>query len=131
MESKAIWSVKCDVAFPCATQFELDEKDAAKLIENGCIGVFEGAVTYATGAYRATSNSIMNQNTDGFNAPSRYAIWYRINKLAYGVEWSGTYEDFVTWDLAHQAVTRSAKVSKAKGIKRELPPLASPVFVKR
>ena len=43
MESKAIWSVKCDVAFPCATQFELDEKDAAKLIENGCIGVFEGA----------------------------------------------------------------------------------------
>ena len=43
MESKAIWSVKCDVAFPCATQFELDENDAAKLIENGCIGVFEGA----------------------------------------------------------------------------------------
>ena len=43
MESKAIWSIKCDVAFPCATQFELDEKDAAKLIENGCIGVFEGA----------------------------------------------------------------------------------------
>lgn len=99
--------------------------------ESEGIGVFEGAVTYATGAYRATSNSIMNQNTDGFNAPSRYAIWYRINKLAYGVEWSGTYEDFVTWDLAHQAVTRSAKVSKAKGIKRELPPLASPVFVKR
>ena len=43
MESKAIWSIKCDVAFPCATQFELDEKDAEKLIENGCIGVFEGA----------------------------------------------------------------------------------------
>ena len=43
MESKAIWSIKCDVAFPCATQFELDENDAAKLIENGCIGVFEGA----------------------------------------------------------------------------------------
>ena len=43
MESKAIWSIKCDVAFPCATQFELDENDATKLIENGCIGVFEGA----------------------------------------------------------------------------------------
>ena len=43
MPSKDIWSVKCDVAFPCATQFELDENDAKKLFANGCIGVFEGA----------------------------------------------------------------------------------------
>ena len=43
MPSKEIWSVKCDVAFPCATQFELDENDAKKLFANGCIGVFEGA----------------------------------------------------------------------------------------
>ena len=41
--SKDIWSIKCDIAFPCATQFELDDKDADKLIANGCIGVFEGA----------------------------------------------------------------------------------------
>ncbi|MBO4666987.1 MAG: NADP-specific glutamate dehydrogenase [Bacilli bacterium] len=41
--SKDIWFIKCDVAFPCATQFELDDKDALKLINNGCIGVFEGA----------------------------------------------------------------------------------------
>lgn len=41
--SKSIWQIKCDVAFPCATQFELDEKDAMSLINNGCIGVFEGA----------------------------------------------------------------------------------------
>ena len=43
MDSKAIWTIKCDVAFPCATQFELDEKDAEILLKNGCIGVFEGA----------------------------------------------------------------------------------------
>ena len=43
MPSKDIWSIKCDVAFPCATQFELDENDAKKLFANGCIGVFEGA----------------------------------------------------------------------------------------
>ena len=43
LNSKDIWSIKCDVAFPCATQFELDENDAKKLIDNGCIGVFEGA----------------------------------------------------------------------------------------
>ena len=43
MNSKDIWNIKCDVAFPCATQFELDENDAKKLFANGCIGVFEGA----------------------------------------------------------------------------------------
>lgn len=43
MERKDIWSIKCDIAFPCATQFELDEEDAKKLTTNGCIGVFEGA----------------------------------------------------------------------------------------
>ena len=43
LNSKDIWSIKCDVAFPCATQFELDEEDAKKLIANGVIGVFEGA----------------------------------------------------------------------------------------
>ena len=43
MNSKDIWNVECDVAFPCATQFELDENDARKLFANGCIGVFEGA----------------------------------------------------------------------------------------
>ena len=43
LPTKAIWETKCDVAFPCATQFELDVNDAQKLISNGCKGVFEGA----------------------------------------------------------------------------------------
>ena len=43
LNTKDIWSIKCDVAFPCATQFELDENDAKQLAANGCIGVFEGA----------------------------------------------------------------------------------------
>jgi glutamate dehydrogenase (NADP+) len=37
------WGVKCDVALPCATQNELDGKDAETLVKNGCIGVSEGA----------------------------------------------------------------------------------------
>ena len=48
MNSKDIWDIKCDVAFPCATQFELDENDAKKLFANGCIGVFEGANIFIT-----------------------------------------------------------------------------------
>ena len=37
------WSVKCDIALPCATQNELDDLEAKTLIENGCICVAEGA----------------------------------------------------------------------------------------
>ncbi|MGY3791922.1 NADP-specific glutamate dehydrogenase [uncultured Aquimarina sp.] len=37
------WSVKCDVALPCATQNELDGDEAEQLIANGCICISEGA----------------------------------------------------------------------------------------
>lgn len=40
---KGIWSVKCDIALPCATQNELDEQAAKTLVANGCIAVAEGA----------------------------------------------------------------------------------------
>lgn len=40
---KKPWEVKCDIAFPCAIQNEIDEKDAKQLVKNGCICVTEGA----------------------------------------------------------------------------------------
>ncbi len=42
-EGKKVWEVKCDCAFPCATQNELLEADAEKLLANGCKLVAEGA----------------------------------------------------------------------------------------
>lgn len=42
-EGQRPWSVKCDIALPCATQNELDENDAKTLIANGCKFVAEGA----------------------------------------------------------------------------------------
>ena len=51
------WEVKCDIAFPCAIQNELNEDDAKTLVENGCMMVVEtsnmgctaGAVNYLNG----------------------------------------------------------------------------------
>lgn len=40
---RGIWNIKCDIALPCATQNEIDESDARKLIANGVIAVGEGA----------------------------------------------------------------------------------------
>ena len=68
------------------------------------VGLFEGGLTYMFGVWRPSENSIMNDNQGAFNAPSRYTIWYRIHKLAYGSAWNGSFEDFATYD----AVNRNA-----------------------
>ena len=42
-EGKGVWTIKCDVALPCATQNELNLDDAKALVANGVIAVAEGA----------------------------------------------------------------------------------------
>ena len=79
------------------------------------VGIFEGGFTYAYGVWRPSENSIMKNNSYGiFNAPSRYAIWYRIHKLAYGKSWKGTYEDFVAYDAINRK-TAPASIQHAPG----------------
>lgn len=43
VDGKRPWEVKCDAAFPSATQNEINEADAKKLVKNGCIAIGEGA----------------------------------------------------------------------------------------
>ena len=95
------------------------------------IGTYEGAFTYWTGAWRPTEDSIMNQNVGGFNAPSRYAIWYRINKLAYGPEWQGTYEDFVEFDKPNRTAEAISKrkATRRNFVEKDFVPLAPPVII--
>ncbi len=40
---RGIWTIKCDIALPCATQNELDEEAAKALVANGVMAVAEGA----------------------------------------------------------------------------------------
>ena len=46
-ESKTPWNVPCDLAFPCATQNEINVDDAQQLVKNGCKAVSEGATMKA------------------------------------------------------------------------------------
>ena len=87
------------------------------------LGVFEGACTYVKGAYRATENSMMNDNTIGFNAPSRKAIYDRIMKLGVGED--PAYEAFVEFDL--QTDKRPSVYSRTESGKRKR--FARPRFV--
>jgi glutamate dehydrogenase (NADP+) len=50
IEGGNVWTIPCELAFPCATQNELDEDDARSLIANGCIAVAEGANMPSTAA---------------------------------------------------------------------------------
>ena len=52
------WGIECDLAFPCATQNELDADDAALLVRNGCKGVSEGANMPST--FEATHHFLDN-----------------------------------------------------------------------
>lgn len=60
-EGEKPWSVKCDIALPCATQNELDESAAKKLVANGVICVAEGAnmPTTPEGIHVFQSNKIL------------------------------------------------------------------------
>jgi glutamate dehydrogenase (NADP+) len=62
------WSVPCDLAFPCATQNEINREDAEALIKNGCIGVSEGAN--------------MPTDLDGINVFQEAGILYAPSKAA-------------------------------------------------
>ena len=88
------------------------------------LGAYEGGLTYWTGVWRPTENSIMRYNTGGFNAPSREAIYYRIHKLAYGNSWEYDYEKFVEWDARNRATASTrAMVYKPTNYKPTHPPV--------
>ena len=90
LPSKDIWSIKCDVAFPCATQFELDENDAKKLIANGCIGVFEGANMPCTleAANLFISNKVIYSPGKASNAGGVAVSGLEIEQNKKGEKWS-------------------------------------------
>lgn len=99
---------------------------------NEGLGVYEGAYTYWSGAYRPTYNSIMNANIGGFNAPSREAIYYRIHKLAYGEAWQYDYEEFVEWDARNRATASSTRgIPYRLNIPDDFKPLHPPVVIKK
>ena len=66
-EGRGVWSVKVDIALPCATQNELHLEDAKALVANGCIA--ENGVLFAPGKAAnaggvATSALEMSQNSE-------------------------------------------------------------------
>jgi hypothetical protein len=76
------------------------------------LGVYEGGYTYIKGVYRPTPDSMMRQNQDGFNAPSRQAIYNCVMKLALGT--TPTYEEFAEYDVAHPYRSQSSQTKAVR-----------------
>lgn len=89
------------------------------------IGIYEGGQGYAYEVYRPTENSIMRDNTGEFNAPSRRAIFYRINKML-DPAFTDDYETFVKWDVTRNLVQHPATGTRSIS-RKEFVPLAPPV----
>ncbi|MBQ8711403.1 MAG: hypothetical protein IJ551_01055 [Prevotella sp.] len=85
-----------DVSSVCWSQFIGNTRFAS---EN--IGVYEGAFTYFTGAYRPTDDSMMRNNESPFNAPSRKAIYDKVMELGEGRQTS-TIDEFAAFDDQHK-----------------------------
>lgn len=89
------------------------------------LGCYVGAYTYYRGVYRPTENSIMRHNTDGFNAPSREAIYKRVMMIANDGDYTYNYDDFVEMDevsWSNSGTTRALQT----GSRTNQPPLGRP-----
>ncbi len=94
-------------------------------------GVYEGGMEYPYGLWHSTADSRMNSGYGHFNAVSRYAIWYRINKLANGNSWNATYSDFVAYDAVNRtsAVIFSRQGNKSTSSRQERIIFTPPVLM--
>ena len=81
------------------------------------VGIYQGGSTYGYGVYKPTENSMMNENMEYFNAPSREAIYKRIVTLS-GEGY--TYDKFLEYDAVNRTpgavgVIRAPQKAHARG----------------
>lgn len=88
-------------------------------------GCFEGGDTYYKGVWRPTENSIMRDNTDGFNAPSREAIYRRIHRLAFGERWTFDEDKFFEYDKKNTGKPKTKSVETNTDDR----PLSEPIII--
>ncbi len=89
-EGQRPWGVKCDLAFPCATQNELNGEEAQTLVDNGVIAVAEGAnmPTELAGVHVFIDNKIMYGPAKAANAGGVAVSGLEQSQNALRISWS-------------------------------------------
>ncbi len=88
------------------------------------VGIFEGGAQYATGVYRPSKNSMMRENMEYYNAPSRWAIYKRIMELSGE---TASFEKFLEYDAVNRGKQQSSAPRTRSAVEWE--PTAPPVVV--
>lgn len=111
------WSIQCDLAFPCATQNELNEEEAHKLIKNNVIAVAEGAnmPTDLDGVYAFRKAGILFGPAKAANAGGVAVSGLEQSQNALRISWSREEVDSrlktIMTDIHHKCL----KYGQAKG----------------
>ena len=87
------------------------------------VGIFEGGGNLKKGVYRPSVNSMMNQNMEYFNAPSRWAIYKRIMELSGE---TASFSKFLEYDAINRGTT-PANALRARATGNNWKPDAPPV----
>ena len=84
------WSVKCDVALPCATQNEINLEDAKQLVDNGIIAIAEGAnmPTYIDAIHVFQKNKILYAPGKASNAGGVAVSGLEMSQNSLRISWS-------------------------------------------
>lgn len=116
----AAWQIPCFAAFPCATQNELTGADAAKLIENGCVAVIEGANMPSTpeAIERFLEEGILFAPGKASNAGGVAVSEFEMSQNASMEKWDFDKVDRKLDELMRQIYKRVSLTAKEYGVER-------------
>ena len=119
---KGVWTVKCDIALPCATQNEIDEESAKALVANGCTVVCEGAnmpsTPEAIEVYKA--NNMLYGPAKAANAGGVAVSGLEMSQNSYRLAWSFEETDAKLKGIMESIVANTLAAAKEYGEEGDL-----------
>ncbi len=111
------WSVACDLAFPCATQNEIELDDAKALVKNGVLAVCEGAnmPTVLDGAHLFLEKGIHYAPAKAANAGGVAVSGLEQSQNALRIAWSHKEVDQRLQDIMREIHQKCVKYGEYKG----------------
>ena len=119
---KGVWTVKCDIALPCATQNEIDGESAQTLIDNGCTVVCEGAnmpsTPEAIEVYKA--NNVLYGPAKAANAGGVAVSGLEMSQNSYRLSWTFEETDAKLKGIMESIVANTLAAAKDFGMEGDL-----------
>ena len=121
-DCRAIWTVPCDIALPCATQNELDGDSAEALIKNGVIAVAEGANMPSTpeAVHKFLSAGILFAPAKAANAGGVATSGLEMSQNSQRISWSLTEVDSKLCNIMQDIYRCASEAAKEYGMEGNL-----------